>query len=233
MLLYVIRHGDPVYTPDSLTKKGRLQAEAVAKRLAVHGLDRIYTSPRGRARMTAQPTCDLLGIQAQVEPFMDENLAMERFGIDMPDGKRHWIKDVLREEMYREENDVPRARWYEAPVFAGYPIKEGYDAMVAESDDFFRRLGLEREGGVYRRIGPDAGRVACFCHAGFGCAWLSHLLWQPPQFFWRAFGINHTGVTIINYEGKEVCVPKCICLSDNGHLYADRLPLQNLNRLNI
>ena len=27
MILFIIRHGDPVYTPDSLTQKGRLQAE--------------------------------------------------------------------------------------------------------------------------------------------------------------------------------------------------------------
>ena len=60
MILFIIRHGDPVYTPDSLTQKGRLQAEAVAKRLAVHGLDRIFVSPKGRARMTAQPTCELV-----------------------------------------------------------------------------------------------------------------------------------------------------------------------------
>lgn len=233
MLLYVIRHGDPIYYSDSLTPKGRKQAEAVAKRLAVHGLDRVFSSPRGRARMTAEPTCELLGLTGEIEPFMDEDLAMERFGMDAPDGSRQWIKDVLREEMYRPENDLPRSCWYEAPVFAGLPVREGYEAMVAESDAFMRKLGLAREGGVYRRIGPDAGRVACFCHAGFGCAWLSHLLWQPPQFFWRAFGINHTGVTIINFEGADVCAPKCICLSDNGHMYAEGLPLCNLNRLKI
>ena len=52
MLLYVIRHGDPIYNPDSLTPKGKRQAEAVARRLSVHGLDRIFSSPLGRARKT-------------------------------------------------------------------------------------------------------------------------------------------------------------------------------------
>ena len=33
MLLFYIRHGDPVYDPDSLTPLGLKQAEAVAKRL--------------------------------------------------------------------------------------------------------------------------------------------------------------------------------------------------------
>ena len=45
MRLLIIRHGDPDYAKDSLTEKGKLQAQALAKRLAVHGLDRIYASP--------------------------------------------------------------------------------------------------------------------------------------------------------------------------------------------
>ena len=53
MLLYYIRHGDPVYEPDSLTALGHRQAEAVAKRLALHGMDKIYCSSSNRAVLTA------------------------------------------------------------------------------------------------------------------------------------------------------------------------------------
>ena len=35
MLLYIIRHADPIYNPDTLTTKGKLQASALAKRLAM------------------------------------------------------------------------------------------------------------------------------------------------------------------------------------------------------
>ena len=234
MILFIIRHGDPVYTPDSLTKKGRLQAEAVAKRLSVHGLDRIFVSPKGRARMTAQPTCDLLGIEPEIEIFMDESRAMDRFHVPTENGGRTWIMGARRMEMFLPENELPRDRWFEAPVFADRPlVKPGYDALIAESDDFMRRLGFAREGGVYRRIGPDPGRVACFCHAGFGCSWLSHLLYQPPQLFWRSFDINHSSVTILNFEGEELCAPMCLSLSDNSHIYADRLPLQHNNRVDL
>ena len=41
MLLFIVRHGDPIYNPDSLTPKGHLQAQALAKRFAVNGLDEI------------------------------------------------------------------------------------------------------------------------------------------------------------------------------------------------
>ncbi len=48
MLLYYIRHGDPIYNPDSLTLLGHRQAEAVAKRLSVHVIDEIYASTSNR-----------------------------------------------------------------------------------------------------------------------------------------------------------------------------------------
>ena len=44
MLLFYVRHGDPIYSPDSLTPLGERQAEAIAKRLSLYGIDDIYTS---------------------------------------------------------------------------------------------------------------------------------------------------------------------------------------------
>ncbi|MBO6263170.1 MAG: histidine phosphatase family protein [Clostridia bacterium] len=44
MILYYIRHGDPIYDPDSLTELGHKQAEALANRFALYGLDEIYCS---------------------------------------------------------------------------------------------------------------------------------------------------------------------------------------------
>ena len=67
MLLYIIRHGDPIYNPDSLTPKGRRQAEALARRFSVHGLDEVYVSPLIRAQQTAAPTCEVLNIEPQIE----------------------------------------------------------------------------------------------------------------------------------------------------------------------
>ena len=34
MLLFYLRHGDPIYSPDSLTPLGQRQAEALGRRLA-------------------------------------------------------------------------------------------------------------------------------------------------------------------------------------------------------
>ena len=54
MLLYIVRHGDPDYKTDTLTERGKIQAEAVGKRIAASKIDRIFSSPLGRARQTAE-----------------------------------------------------------------------------------------------------------------------------------------------------------------------------------
>ena len=41
MLLFLIRHGDPIYEPDQLTALGQRQAEAVGRRLSRYGIDKI------------------------------------------------------------------------------------------------------------------------------------------------------------------------------------------------
>ena len=56
MIFYYVRHGDPIYDPDSLTELGHKQAAALAKRFTLTGLDEIYSSTSMRARMTAEPT---------------------------------------------------------------------------------------------------------------------------------------------------------------------------------
>ena len=41
MLLYIVRHGDPNYEVDCLTERGKLQAEAIGKRIFDAGINQI------------------------------------------------------------------------------------------------------------------------------------------------------------------------------------------------
>jgi len=53
MILYFIRHGEPDYQNDSLTKVGHQQAKKLAEHIDALMLDEIYASPMGRAVQTA------------------------------------------------------------------------------------------------------------------------------------------------------------------------------------
>jgi probable phosphoglycerate mutase len=73
MDLLIIRHGRPERVEDlatsadpPLTDTGLRQAEAVAHFLLGEPIDHIVSSPMRRARQTAQPLADALGIDAEV-----------------------------------------------------------------------------------------------------------------------------------------------------------------------
>jgi probable phosphoglycerate mutase len=73
MDLLIIRHGRPERVEDlatsadpPLTDTGLRQAEAVARFLLGEPIDHIVSSPMRRARQTAQPLADALGIDAEV-----------------------------------------------------------------------------------------------------------------------------------------------------------------------
>ena len=66
MRIIIIRHGDPDYVNDTLTEKGWREARLLAERMKGERVDKIYVSSLGRARDTAKPTEEALGITAEV-----------------------------------------------------------------------------------------------------------------------------------------------------------------------
>ena len=227
MLLYIIRHADPIYEPDSLTEKGKLQAQALAKRLAVHGLDRIYTSPMIRAQMTAEPTCQLLGMKAQIEEWTSESLAWDGLSVAGPDGRRHWCFQIPNARLKNDDTLYLGSEWYTAPCFQE-DYRKPYQRICDASDEFLARHGYQREGAVYRIIRPNEERIAVFCHQGFGLTWMSYLLQIPPHIFWSSFDVTHSGISIFRFENDSdgYTNPKCLCFSDTSHIYREGLPLQ-------
>jgi len=234
MLLYIIRHGDPIYDPDSLTPKGHLQAQALAKRLAVHGLDKIYTSPCKRAMQTAEPTCQLLGMKAEIEEWTSEATAWDEFSFVLPNGNRTWSFSIKPSD-FKNDETLDRKDWYNIEIFTKVNAKKGYKRICDASDKFIEKLGYKADGCNYKIIRPNEDRVAVFCHHGFGTTWLSHLLSIPPHIFWASFDIAHSGVTIIEFKNYEdgITTPKCLCLSDLSHIYGEHLPLIYNNKLPI
>ena len=66
MRLLIIRHGDPDYSIDSLTEKGKREVQLLKERLSKLDVKAVYCSPLGRARDTAEPTLKALGKTAEI-----------------------------------------------------------------------------------------------------------------------------------------------------------------------
>ena len=239
MIFYYVRHGDPIYNPDSLTPLGIRQAEAVAKRLTLHGLDKIYSSTSNRAMMTAKPTCEILKLEPELLDFANEAHAWDEMSVEKDEGEgKTWVylnkrfKEILLSKEVRDLGD----RWYEHPAFAPYPFKQGVERVYDALDTFFADLGYEhiRYSGRYKITKPNDQRVALFAHHGFGMLFLSCLLDIPYPMICTHFDMCHSGVTAIDF--KEVdgyAVPKVMTLSSEAHLYREGLPTKYHNKVYI
>ena len=228
MIFYYIRHGDPIYNPDSLTPLGIEQAEALSKRLKVYGLDEIYSSTSNRAKMTAAPTCEALGLEPKLLDFANENYAWRDLNIVREQGRR-WLfqdKDINNLFASKEIRDLGDL-WYNHPEFKDYNYEEGIKRIYDEADAYFRSLGYEhiRYTGKYKVIKPNDKRVALFAHQGFGIAFLSCMLDIPYPAFSTHFDLSHSSMTVIEF--KEIdgyAIPQILTLSSDSHLYKEGIP---------
>lgn len=229
MRLFFVRHGEPIYDPDSLTPLGHEQAKALSKRFLAKGLDSIYSSTSNRAIQTAQPTCDLLRKEPILCDWAHEALAFDDFSAKDSEGKLQWILDVP--DMVNKLND-PEVRklgreWYTHPYFADTNFERGVNRVDAAVDAFMAEMGLQhdRENACYYITGKTPNRVALFAHYGFGMAFLSSVMDIPYNVFLPRFNIGLTATTeILFYQhGDKVVIPQIVQHGGDGHLYREGL----------
>ena len=233
MIFYYVRHGDPDYSNDSLTPLGKAQADALAKRFTLHGLDEIYASPCGRAIETAKPTCALLKKEMKIVDWAKEDYAFDEFTLH-EDGMRKWL---FQSERCIAKLNTPQLlslgkKWHTYPDFSKMRFTAGVERIDGARDAFFLQLGFEHDEKIngYKVLKRENKRVAMFAHEGFGTAFLSSILDIPYPVFCSRFSLGHSNVTIIYFDEKnDVCYPKIIQHSNDSHLYKEGIltPYQN------
>ncbi len=237
MLLYYIRHGDPIYDPDSLTSLGERQAEALAKRLAVYGIDTIYASTSNRAILTAKPTSEILKKEIHKMDFLNEGCAWEKFTI--ADGKGVcWLyhsRKIVNLFVSSETREL-KEQWYRHEEITAQNYEESVKWINKNTDDFLLSLGFkhDREKGVYEVIRKNSERIAVFAHEGIGKAFLSSMLDIPYPMFSSHFELNHSGMTVIHFgENGDTTIPRMLMMSNDSHLYKEGLPTNYHNWLQV
>lgn len=238
MLFYYIRHGDPIYSPDSITPLGKRQAEAVAKRLARYGLDEIYVSTSVRAKETAQPTCEILKIEPVELDWTKEDHAFADFSVETETGKKTWafLTPSYMELFNSEEVRVLGDKWYEHPKFQNTNFKNGITRIQNETDRFFEGFGYkhDRSKHIYISEKPNNKRIALFAHHGFGLFFLSSVLDICVPTFITHFEICHSSVSVIEFKDMNgITIPKSLMISSDSHIYADGLPTKYNNKIYI
>ena len=221
MLLYLIRHGEPDYVTDTLTEEGWKQARLVSVRLIESGLDEIHSSPMGRARQTAQPTAEKLGLPVIVEPWAYELGAECR--TTYPDGKPKLPStlppEYLHQPAFRKFDSLEGIR--QIPGLNDSQLADRFEMISTGTDAMLEKLGFRRnEDGTYDVIAPSDRHIALFCHAGMMRVILAHLLNLPFQLLEASTMCHYTGITILRFkDGSDRTSPVLFSYADTGHLY--------------
>lgn len=227
MIFYYVRHGYPIYNPDSLTEYGQQQADALAKRFLLYGLDEVYSSPSNRALQTALATCKVLNKEPIILDWTNEALVWDDFTIESNDRRTWFFNDKESVAEFSSPRMIALGRnWADDTYLKNSTIKTGMQRIDSEVDNFFLKLGFkhDRENGGYEVVEPNEKRIALFAHQGFGLAFLSSLLDIPYPVFCTKFDIGHSGVTVIYFNEKnKVAYPKILQLSNDSHLYKEEL----------
>lgn len=237
MLFFYIRHGDPTYNPDELTPLGRRQAEAVAKRLSLYGIDRIFASTSNRAIQTAQPACEILKKEMTLLDFANENHAYRDFSIVKESGERIWAIEERKTQRLFASSAMRELgeSWHTHPDLPACNFKGGIERIRQESYRFLESLGYRHipDSGTYQVIQPNNERIALFAHHNFGIAFLSCILNIPYPVFCSHFSMCHSGMTVINFAEDEdgYTTPVILTLSSDSHLYREGLPTKYNNEL--
>lgn len=200
MRLLIIRHGDPDYVHDSLTRKGRTEVALLAGYLKDVPIDYAYVSPLGRAQKTARPTLDAKGIKATTLDWLKEFEPRVRQSAAPLVPTCAW--DWLPEE-WTERDVFYTDHWYDDPSMVASGVKAQYLAVCAGFDELLASHGYVRTGRYYEVTHANHDTVALFCHYGLGCVLLSHLLSVSPMILWHGMCAAPSSITTVYSEERR------------------------------
>ncbi len=220
MRIIIIRHGDPDYSIDGLTEKGKREAELLAAKMAKEQIDALYCSPLGRAKLTAQPTARAKGIEPiELDWLREFSYATVNLPyLDSP--ACAW--DLLPEFVAGEKDIFSPTEWKSCEFIRNSDVPEAYDSVAMRLDELLARHGYERDGYNYKAVRPNHDTVVLVCHFGLTAVLLSHLMNCSPYTLWQHTVCAPTSVTTVYTEERREGVAsfRVQSIGDLSHLYA-------------
>ena len=220
MKILLIRHAEPDYTVDSLTPKGRVEAELLSRRMAGVPVDDFYVSPLGRAQDTAAYTLKALGRTVETLPWLAE------FRGTCPDpetGESRYIAWDLKPRFWQNLRGVYNASsWADDPFFDGTNVREIWKETIDGVDALMARYGYRKDGPVWLCEHNTDRTIALFCHFGISMAVLAWLMDLSPMVLWqRALSLPSSVTEVVTEERIRGEVSfRLVRLGDITHLEA-------------
>ena len=200
MRIIFVRHAYPDYENDCITPLGHKQAAAAAIRLESEGIEKIYSSPMGRAQETAGYTAQRLGLDVEVRAWMHE---IGGWGPKtLYAGGNPWYTSW---RMVEEGQSITDRDWASKLPFSENAVCALVDRAGKRFDELLYTLGYERVGEYYRVLEEKPyDTVAVFSHAGFSCAVISHIFNLPFPFVCNSLNPDVTAITIASFANAKI-----------------------------
>ena len=187
MQLLLIRHALPLRSEPGqgsdpeLSEEGVEQAKRLPDALARFPISRIVSSPQIRARQTAQPVAEALGIAVDI----DDRLA--EYDRDLT----HYtpVEEISEEDMKRlASGDLPSG--VDQPAFIER-VKAGVDDIVAAADHE-DTVAVFTHGGVINAMVHEVMKTERLLCVQVDYAGVTRLLWSSRQKTFFVAGVNAT-----------------------------------------
>lgn len=224
MHLYLIRHADPDYERDTLTRQGFRETRALAGRMKNVGLTHVYSSPLPRAMLTAQAI-----VRRGALPIVQQKWLVEPTHLTVVQGGTIYkMWDTFGEDVRSGQAPPTQEAWNRVPPFDAAEVSEMWRGFRRDADELLARHGFVREGSRYRIRQRSTDRVAIVCHNGTILLFLAHLLELPLPLAWCGFYAWPASVTVFLMEEHSPtwAVPRALQVADVSHLFAARLSPQ-------
>lgn len=217
MKLIIIRHADPDYSIDSITEKGKKEAQLLSERISKLDVKAFYCSPLGRARDTAAYTLKKMNASAVTLDWLRE---FEGRVIINGEKKRAW--DRLPREWTDNDDYYCSDKWLKTDLMQSGDVEEKYVELCNGVDELLKNHGYVHDGRIFKAVKPNHDTVVLFCHYGVECAILSHIFGCSPMVMWHNFVALPTSVTTLITEEREegTAVFRTQQFGDISHLYA-------------
>ena len=200
MEITLIRHAQPDWEPDeaavdepTLTALGFEQSRCTAQALAGERYDSLYVSPLRRARLTAEPIAEVLGLEPRVLSWLRE--------LELPSLEGRTPEQV--QAFFRGGRLRQPDRWWDG-FENGESFRHFYERVIGGTDALLtgdHAMGVHEDAGhrLWKVQDWDA-RVCVVAHEGTIAIMTSHLLgidpnpWAPLRFTsaWTGIARLHT-----------------------------------------
>ena len=231
MRLLFIRHCEPDYETDSLTKKGFREAELLADRMVNEEYDVCYCSTMGRAMQTAEPFLKRMNREAIYCDWLREF----SHPITFPDGSTYHIPwDLKPDQWSLDERHFDKDLWCTSELMKGSHIDEYAKEVNDSFDAVIAKYGYVREAANrYKVVDGNHKTIVFVCHFGVTSVMLGHMLGISPLVLLHGTGAPTSGVTQVYTEEIQPGLAsfRIHFYGDISHLYHAGEPLSFNPRL--